>query len=389
MVADLRAGTVCSVQPAPSHGRGGSLVATAAAAKKTIAEHDREPDQPRRRQDVEQAALPLRVARAGRRRAPLRRLRALRGVRGAIFPGHRRAIVPIRRDVPSDARLYRSSARWSFSLSSSVSLLGAIAVWLYASRRLGVVERELAGTRAELDVERRSFDEKVVTAVRAASADAYQANSSAFLEIAESKLTGYVKPLKESLEKVDGQVRTLELARERAYGALGEQLSQLSERTADAGDGAADAARPRPLGRDPAQARRRAGRNAPVLRLRPAGDARRPTTGRLRPDLIVRLPGGKVVIVDAKVPLAAYLDSLEATEDDRARRAPRRARAPGARAHGEAEREELLAAVRRHAGLRRHVPARRRLLPRRLGAGSVARRDGRRARASTSRRRPR
>jgi len=111
-------------------------------------------------------------------------------------------------------------------------VLGAIAVWLYASRRLGVVERQLAGTRAELDVERRSFDEKVVTAVRAASADAYQANSSAFLEIAESKLTGYVKPLKESLEKVDGQVRTLELARERAYGALGEQLSQLSERTA-------------------------------------------------------------------------------------------------------------------------------------------------------------
>ena len=91
-------------------------------------------------------------------------------------------------------------------------LLGAIAVWLYASRRLGVVERQLAGTRAELDVERRSFDEKVVTAVRAASADAYQANSSAFLEIAESKLTGYVRPLKESLEKVDGQVRTLELA---------------------------------------------------------------------------------------------------------------------------------------------------------------------------------
>ena len=41
---------------------------------------------------------------AGRRRAPLRRLRAFRGVGGAIFPGHRRAIVPIGwRVVPSDA----------------------------------------------------------------------------------------------------------------------------------------------------------------------------------------------------------------------------------------------------------------------------------------------
>jgi DNA recombination protein RmuC len=42
--------------------------------------------------------------------------------------------------------------------------------------------------------------------------------------------------------------------------------------------------------------------------------------GRLRPDMKVRLPGGKNVIVDAKVPLAAYLDACEATdEDERAR----------------------------------------------------------------------
>ena len=32
-------------------------------------------------------------------------------------------------------------------------------------------------------------------------------------------------------------------------------------------------------------------------------------TGRLRPDMIVRLPGGKNVVVDAKAPLEAYLDS--------------------------------------------------------------------------------
>jgi DNA recombination protein RmuC len=118
-------------------------------------------------------------------------------------------------------------------------VLGAFAAWLLASRQRAAAGRELsdtrsklAATRAELDVERRSFDQKVVTAVRAASADAYQANSSAFLEIAESKLTGYVRPLKESLAKVEGQVQTLELARERSQGALREQLTQLSERTA-------------------------------------------------------------------------------------------------------------------------------------------------------------
>jgi DNA recombination protein RmuC len=205
-------------------------------------------------------------------------------------------------------------------------VLGAFAAWLLASRQRAAVARELsetrselAGTRAELDVERRSFDQKVVTAVRAASADAYQANSSAFLEIAESKLTGYVRPLKESLAKVEGQVQTLELARERSQGALREQLTQLSERTASL----VTALRtPHVRGRWGEIQLKRVVELAGML---PYCDFDEQVTaatddGRLRPDMKVRLPGGKNVIVDAKVPLAAYLDACEATDDaERAR----------------------------------------------------------------------
>lgn len=41
--------------------------------------------------------------------------------------------------------------------------------------------------------------------------------------------------------------------------------------------------------------------------------------GRLRPDVVVRLPGGRTVIIDAKVALAAYLDAVDATSDDERR----------------------------------------------------------------------
>ena len=113
--------------------------------------------------------------------------------------------------------------------------LGGLVAWVAASRRPTSLERELAGTRAELDVERALLRRQGRERRSGASADAYQANSSAFLEIAESKLTGYVSPLKESLEKVDGQVAELELARERAYGALAapRRSHELSARTAD------------------------------------------------------------------------------------------------------------------------------------------------------------
>jgi DNA recombination protein RmuC len=209
----------------------------------------------------------------------------------------------------------------AFALVTGLAL-GALAAWVLASRMRAAADRELsnlraqlAGAHAELDVERRSFDEKVVTAVRAASSDAYRANSSAFLEIAESKLTGYVRPLKDSLDKVEVQVQTLEQARERSQGALREQLGQLSERTASL----VTALRtPHKRGRWGEIQLKRVAELAGMLPYCDFDEQVTATTddGRLRPDMKVRLPGGKHVIVDAKVPLAAYLDACEASDDE-------------------------------------------------------------------------
>ena len=91
----------------------------------------------------------------------------------------------------------------------------------------------------------------------------------------------------------------------------------------------------------------------------------RPRRRVLRPDLIVRLPGGKRRASTRRCRSRRYLDAYEARTTTERAAPSRAARAPGARPRPEAERQDLLAPVRRHAGLRRHVPPGRDVPPRR------------------------
>src|SRR5919106_1820660 len=92
------------------------------------------------------------------------------------------------------------------------------------------LERSLAETRAELAAERNTLDVRLAAAIKALSTEALDANSARFLELADSRLSGYVRPLKDSLEKMDQQLQGVERIRQQAYGALGAQVSALSER---------------------------------------------------------------------------------------------------------------------------------------------------------------
>lgn len=205
-------------------------------------------------------------------------------------------------------------------------VVGAAAAWAILSRRLLDGERSLAAARAELEVERRGFDSRIAHAVRGASTEAFRANNTAFLELAETKLSGYVRPLKESLEKVDGQVRTLEQARQHAYGALRQELTSLRDgqdrlRT-ETGNLVTALRAPHVRGRWGEVQLKRVIEAAGLLERCDfvlQSTARDDDGGLLRPDVIVRLPGGKQVVVDAKVPLAAYLDACGADDPDERR----------------------------------------------------------------------
>ena len=177
------------------------------------------------------------------------------------------------------------------------------------------LERALAGAEAELAVERGAFDDRLASAIKNLSTDALDANSARFLELADARLAGYVRPLKDSLERMDHQLQGVERVRQEAYGNLQAQVTTLSER---AGSLTNALRTPHVRGRWGEAQLRNVVEYAGMIEH--CDYATQATTtsddGTLRPDLVVRIPGGKHVVVDAKAPLAAYLDAFETSDDD-------------------------------------------------------------------------
>jgi DNA recombination protein RmuC len=190
------------------------------------------------------------------------------------------------------------------------------------------LERALAGAEAELALERGSLDERLETAIKALSTEALDANSARFLELAETHLSGHVRPLKDSLERMDLQLRSVERTRQEAYGALNEGVRQLrtdQERLRTETGNLVTALRaPHVRGRWGEIQLRRVVEMAGMVEH--CDFVEQPTTADgdgnvLRPDVIVNLPGDKQVVIDSKVPLVAYLDAFREDVTDEQRRA--------------------------------------------------------------------
>ncbi|HEX8989353.1 MAG TPA: DNA recombination protein RmuC [Rhodocyclaceae bacterium] len=254
------------------------------------------------------------------------------------------------------------------ALVAGLALGGALALFVSAGRlrdarsALAARETELAEVRAraeslhaDLERERAVGREKLAAleearatfgdAFRALSADALARNNQSFLELARAALEKHqetakgelekrqqaigelVAPVKTTLEKFEQQIAGIEKLRESAYATLTEQVRALMD---SQGQLRAETANLVKALRAP-HTRGRWGELQLKRVVEMAGmldhcdffeqETTESEDGRLRPDLVVKLPGGKNIVVDAKAPLAAYLEALEAPDDEARRRA--------------------------------------------------------------------
>jgi len=131
-----------------------------------------------------------------------------------------------------------------------------------------------------------------------------------------------VSPLREQLGLVEGQLRTLELDRARAHAALAEQVSGVRRSSELLGRETASLVdalrRPQARGRWGEVQLRRCVEYAGMLDrcdFTEQETLRAVDGAALRPDLVVRLAGGRSIAVDAKVTLAAYLEAVESDDE--------------------------------------------------------------------------
>ncbi len=197
----------------------------------------------------------------------------------------------------------------------------------------------------------KEAEERMRNAFEALASNALQNNNQKFLHLAQENLEkfqnqakgdleqrqkaveGMVLPLKDSLEKVNLQIQEMEKVRQHAYGTLGEQVKSLvathKELQSETGRLVSALRTPSVRGRWGEIQLKRVVEIADMLPYCDFTEQPSVTTeeGRLRPDLIVKLPGGKIVVVDAKAPLQAYLEALDAeNEEARAERLRHHAR---------------------------------------------------------------
>jgi DNA recombination protein RmuC len=229
------------------------------------------------------------------------------------------------------------------------AMIGALLTWLRLNGRIASLTQRNTELNTTLELERKTHVEKLETLEQARtqlsetfghlSSQALKHNSEEFLKLAQENLKQFhtkaqgdlsqkeqaienlLKPIKEALNKTEQQIRAMEHERKEAYGSLTKHLETMTQ-TQQALQGETRnlvkaLSRPEVRGQWGEMTLKRLAELAGMVEHCDFYEQEHTTTeeGAMRPDMIVRMPGDREIVVDVKTPLDAYLSAVEATDE--------------------------------------------------------------------------
>ena len=232
-----------------------------------------------------------------------------------------------------------------------IGALGFLLGWLPQQRKYNTQREENIRVNSELEAERNKLREvqlaqqqarqQLTDSFNALAAEALRTNSSEFLKLADERfkqlqlhankelgerekaVENLVKPIRETLEKTEQQIRQMEKEREQAYGSLTRHIESMAETQRHLQQETRNLVqalrRPEVRGQWGEMTLRRLAELAGMVEHCDfyEQEQRRDDEGKAqRPDMIVRMPDNRELIVDAKTPLDAYLSAVDAPNDE-------------------------------------------------------------------------
>ncbi|MCW9025339.1 MAG: DNA recombination protein RmuC, partial [Gammaproteobacteria bacterium] len=239
----------------------------------------------------------------------------------------------------------------------AATTFGALIIYLVLQRRIGQLREKNMELSTSLELERKSAQEKIETLQQthqkmqeqtrqqlsetfgSLSSQALKHNSEEFLKLAHENLKQFqtqaqanlsekekafehlINPIKETLEKTDQQIQSMEKERREAHGALHKHLETLTESQASLKNETRNLVnalrRPEVRGQWGEMTLKRLAELAGMVEHCDFYEQESiKTEGSIqRPDMIVRMPDGREIVVDVKTPLDAYLNAVETGDE--------------------------------------------------------------------------
>ena len=231
----------------------------------------------------------------------------------------------------------------------TAAILGSLITYIYFQRKLSLLREKNSALSTRLELEQQNNNEKSESIKKereqfnelftALSSKALKNNNEEFLKLAQENLKQYqaqavneldkkekaiehlLNPIKESLSKTEEQIRNIEKDRKESYGALHKHLETMAHTQTILQDETRKLVtalrRPEVRGQWGEMTLKRLAELAGMVEHCDFYEQEQVRTdeGALRPDMIVRMPDGREIVVDVKTPLDAYISAIEAVDD--------------------------------------------------------------------------